>query len=415
MKKLILLSTLLIFACSSDLFAQDYMNLRKKQLRIEHQKKLDELNKNIYAKDLLKAKVDSLNRKVLFLEQVEKLRQVDIQLAIESSNSMKNENDELKSNLELLNSKISLLNQELTTEKDISQKLRDLATIRDFSDGTFNDDELAFITNYFKIELKSNVYNEEERESKAFIDSTEIQVSLEGEGYGPAFNFKRNYNTSLAGDLDKDGTYEIIFNVEETGGGNAVWFNYYCLKIFNGNPYEMFQIEFPCPCKESEDCGDTRGWIVDVSGDILTISSSCFLEDDANCCPSSDATSKYKFDGKPRLSMQKNDTQKNNSAEDLCSLVDMQIQILNDAKEAVRLFRDYRSKNSREKISQIKIELDRLETESDKYFETRDGRTEADVESNIKIMKSCDSYNVVFDLYENGGADDMNFINNFDE
>ena len=212
----------------------------------------------------------------------------------------------LKSNLELLNSKISLLNQELTIEKEISQKLRDLATIRDFSDGTFNDEELAFITNYFKIELKSNVYNEEERESKAFIDSTDIQVSLEGEaGYVPAFYFKRNYNTSLAGDLDKDGTHEIIFNVEETGGGNAVWFNYYCLKIFNGNPYEMFQIEFPCPCKESEDCGDTRGWIVDVSGDILTISSSCFLEDDANCCPSSDATSKYKFDGKPRLSMKK--------------------------------------------------------------------------------------------------------------
>ena len=306
MKKLFLLSALLIFACSSDLFAQDYMKMRKKQLRTEHQKKLNELNNNIYEKDLLKAKVDSLNRKVLFLEQVAKLRQVDLQLAIVSSNSMKNENDELKSNLKLLKSKMSLINQELTKEKEISQKLRDLATIRDFSDGTFNDDELAFITNYFKIELKSNVYNEEERESKAFIDSTDIQVSLEGEaGYVPAFYFKRNYNTSLAGDLDKDGTHEIIFNVEETGGGNAVWFNYYCLKIFNGNPYEMFQIEFPCPCKESEDCGDTIGWVVDVSRDILTISSSCFLEDDAGCCPSSEATSKYKFDGTPRLSMMK--------------------------------------------------------------------------------------------------------------
>ena len=306
MKKLILLSALLIFACSSDLFAQDYMKMRKKQLRTEHQKKLNELNNNIYEKDLLKAKVDSLNRKVLFLEQVAKLRQVDLQLAVVSSNSMKNENDELKSNLKLLKSKMSLINQELTKEKEISQKLRDLATIRDFSDGTFNDDELAFITNYFKIELKSNVYNKEERESYAFIDSTDIAVSLEGEsGYVPAFYFKRDYNTSLAGDLDKDGTHEIIFNVEETGGGTAVWFNYYCLKIFNGNRYEMFQIEFPCPCKESEDCGDTIGWVVDVSRDILTISSSCFLEDDAGCCPSSEATSKYKFDGTPRLSMMK--------------------------------------------------------------------------------------------------------------
>ena len=306
MKKLFLLSALLIFACSSDLFAQDYMKMRKKQLRTEHQKKLNELNNNIYEKDLLKAKVDTLNRKVLFLEQVAKLRQVDLQLAIVSSNSMKNENDELKSNLKLLKSKMSLINQELTKEKEISQKLRDLATIRDFSDGTFNDDELAFITNYFKIELKSNVYNKEERESYAFIDSTDIAVSLEGEsGYVPAFYFKRDYNTSLAGDLDKDGTHEIIFNVEETGGGTAVWFNYYCLKIFNGNRYEMFQIEFPCPCKESEDCGDTIGWVVDVSRDILTISSSCFLEDDAGCCPSSEATSKYKFDGTPRLSMMK--------------------------------------------------------------------------------------------------------------
>jgi len=306
MKKLISLSALLIFACSSDLFAHDYMKMRKKQLRTEHQKKLNELNNNIYEKDLLKAKVDSLNRKVLFLEQVAKLRQVDLQLAIVSSNSMKNENDELKSNLKLLKSKMSLINQELTKEKEISQKLRDLATIRDFSDGTFNDDELAFITNYFKIELKSNVYNKEERESYAFIDSTDIAVSLEGEsGYVPAFYFKRDYNTSLAGDLDKDGTHEIIFNVEETGGGTAVWFNYYCLKIFNGNRYEMFQIEFPCPCKESEDCGDTIGWVVDVSRDILTISSSCFLEDDAGCCPSSEATSKYKFDGTPRLSMMK--------------------------------------------------------------------------------------------------------------
>ena len=296
MKRLILLSTLLIFACSSDLFAQDYKKLSRKKLRIEHQKKLnliDSLSQELNlsnAENLQKLNsIDSLSQKLLLLTKKNQTIQ-----------------SKLKSNLELLNSKISLLNQELTIEKEISQKLRDLATIRDFSDGTFNDDELAFITNYFKIELKSNVYNKEERESYAFIDSTDIQVSLEREaGYVPAFYFKRNYNTSLAGDLDKDGTHEIIFNVEETGGGNAVWFNYYCLKIFNGNRYEMFQIEFPCPCKESEDCGDTRGWIVDVSGDILTISSSCFLEDDANCCPSSDATSKYKFDGKPRLSMKK--------------------------------------------------------------------------------------------------------------
>ena len=316
MKKIFLLSALFVFAFGGDLFAQDYKKLSRKKLRIEHQKKLnliDSLSQELNSSNVENLQklnsIDSLSQELNLsnAENLQKLNSIDSlsQKLLLLTKKNQTIQSKLKSNLELLNSKISLLNQELTIEKEISQKLRDLATIRDFSDGTFNDEELAFITNYFKIELKSNVYNEEERESKAFIDSTEIQVSLEGEGYGPAFNFKRNYNTSLAGDLDKDGTYEIIFNVEETGGGNAVWFNYYCLKIFNGNPYEMFQIEFPCPCKESEDCGDTRGWIVDVSGDILTISSSCFLEDDANCCPSSDATSKYKFDGKPRLSMKK--------------------------------------------------------------------------------------------------------------
>ena len=40
MKKLFLLSALLIFVCGGDLFAQDYKKMRKKQLRIEHQIKL---------------------------------------------------------------------------------------------------------------------------------------------------------------------------------------------------------------------------------------------------------------------------------------------------------------------------------------------------------------------------------------
>tara|TARA_B110000003_G_scaffold274723_1_gene315393 strand:+ start:1000 stop:1731 length:732 start_codon:yes stop_codon:yes gene_type:complete len=41
MKKLILIFALSVFACSSDLFAQDYMKMSKKQLRIEHLKKIN--------------------------------------------------------------------------------------------------------------------------------------------------------------------------------------------------------------------------------------------------------------------------------------------------------------------------------------------------------------------------------------
>jgi hypothetical protein len=39
MKKSLLVSFLLIFVFSADLFAQDYMKMRKKQLRVEYQKK----------------------------------------------------------------------------------------------------------------------------------------------------------------------------------------------------------------------------------------------------------------------------------------------------------------------------------------------------------------------------------------
>ena len=110
--------------------------------------------------------------------------------------------------------------------------------------------------------------------------------------------------------------------------------------------------------------------------------------------------------------VQKNDF---NSEKDVCSIVNMQIQILNDAKEAVRLSRGYSTTYRRKKILQIKRELDRLEEESDKYFEQRDGRTEADVKSNVKIIQYCNSYNVLLDLFKNGGEEDLNFINNFDE
>lgn len=44
MKKLLLLFALLIFACSKKLFSQEYMKLSKKDLRIEHQKKLNKID-----------------------------------------------------------------------------------------------------------------------------------------------------------------------------------------------------------------------------------------------------------------------------------------------------------------------------------------------------------------------------------
>ena len=327
MKKLLLLSVLSIFACSSDLFAQDYMKMRKKQLRVEHQKKLkfiyslsqelslsnkksqdlqSDLNNSsndlILTSDSLKnsnLEINHLEVKLLASKNELSLLVLEIDSLVRQNSKVSSELILLKSefvNLQITNTNITSENQELTKEKEISQKPCDS------SHGTFNYDELTFIINYFKEKLE-NQYLGEGLESRIYISSAGISVQIEDEdGYVPEINIDKNYDTSLARDYGKDGSEEIIFYVEETAGGQAYWYNYYCLKSFNENRYEMFQIKLPCLCKEPYKCGEKRpAYITDVSGDILTISNSCFSEDDANCCPSSEATSKYKFDGKPRL------------------------------------------------------------------------------------------------------------------
>jgi len=303
------------------------MKMRKKQLRVEHQKKLkfidslsqelslsnkksqdlqSDLNNSsndlILTSDSLKnsnLEINHLEVKLLASKNELSLLVLEIDSLVRQNSKVASELILLKSefvNLQITNTNITSENQELTKEKEISQKPCDS------SHGTFNYDELTFIINYFKEKLE-NQYLGEGLESRIYISSAGISVQIEDEdGYVPEINIDKNYDTSLARDYGKDGSEEIIFYVEETAGGQAYWYNYYCLKSFNENRYEMFQIKLPCLCKEPYKCGEKRpAYITDVSGDILTISNSCFSEDDANCCPSSEATSKYKFDGKPRL------------------------------------------------------------------------------------------------------------------
>ena len=93
MKKLLLLSALLIFACSSDLFAQDYMKMRKKQLRIEHQKKLN--------------LIDSLSQELSLSNKKSQNLQSDLN---KSSNDLILTLDSLKnSNLEITQLEVKLL------------------------------------------------------------------------------------------------------------------------------------------------------------------------------------------------------------------------------------------------------------------------------------------------------------------
>jgi len=97
------------------------------------------------------------------------------------------------------------------------------------------------------------------------------------------------------------------------------------------------------------------------------------------------------------------DTSKDNNKE-LCSLAESQLRLLNDAKEAIVMYSEV-DLIPQEEFLRIKKEFNRIETEGDKFFEPRDGRTEADVESNFVLLQSCPSYLAIGELIANGGND----------
>ena len=114
------------------------------------------------------------------------------------------------------------------------------------------------------------------------------------------------------------------------------------------------------------------------------------------------------------------DTSKDNNKE-LCSLVESQVQLLKDSDDALRSLGDGAAASGayyqipQEELLRLKKEYDRIETESDKFLETRDGRTEADVESNFELMQSCPSFNDLKFLMayeENNGF--LDFIADFE-
>jgi len=128
MKKLILLPALIIFVCSSDLFAQDYMTMRKKQLRIEYQKKLkliDSLTQelNLSNKENLKIKSDSKLAKSQFEEKLLDYKNNSDQLNLEL-NQFKVRTGYLENELSKSNQLVSELGSKVANlEADLKGRL----------------------------------------------------------------------------------------------------------------------------------------------------------------------------------------------------------------------------------------------------------------------------------------------------
>ena len=108
------------------------------------------------------------------------------------------------------------------------------------------------------------------------------------------------------------------------------------------------------------------------------------------------------------ISCGKDKTKETKKAEDtnnkICSLVDRSIKVLRDVYDIQLEYlytEDYFNTDTGQKeLSRIQKEFDLLEKESDKFFERRDGRTEADVASNSKLILSCPKYDEMMEYME---------------
>ena len=109
------------------------------------------------------------------------------------------------------------------------------------------------------------------------------------------------------------------------------------------------------------------------------------------------------------ISCGKDKAKETNKAEEtnnnkICSLLDRQIKAMSDVnhiKLQYEVTEDYFNTDIGQKeLLRIQKEFDLIEKESDKFFEQRDGRTEADVASNLKLLLSCPKYDELMEYME---------------
>lgn len=299
---------LLTSICSSFVFSQskkeqiellqqrfDSLQVVQNQLIVAGTKTQKEFD--VY-KTLSEKRLDSLNT----LRAAELKRNESLSTQLNEANARNQKNDQellgLKRSLQesetaiiALTHRVDLLLDSVTMYKKALEKT---VTVRDLSDGKFSQSELNFIIEYFKKEILN--YSHDGLGAVMEINDEEIIVHREGElGYVPAFHLEKKLPTWIAGDLDHDGTNEIIFDVFFTGGGTTYWIKIFCLKLNENSRYSLIEMDAPCPCTNKLECRETIGPVVGFANNLITIDANCFLADDAMCCPSSNVKAKYKF------------------------------------------------------------------------------------------------------------------------
>ena len=188
MKKLILLLALSVFAYSSDLFAQDYMKMSKKQLRIEHLKKIN--------------LTDSLSEELSLSSKKSQNLQSDLNNTsndlILTSDSLKNSNLEitqLEAELIISKNELSKLGSELNNlVKQNSEKtnlIADKAKLIEFSNVSAKfvvPDGKTWIIHSV---ISDYITNLRKIDSEGYFDSEDIRIFIKSLNGVPKTNITR--------------------------------------------------------------------------------------------------------------------------------------------------------------------------------------------------------------------------------
>lgn len=130
------------------------------------------------------------------------------------------------------------------------------------------------------------------------VNSISLNLSMDGTPYG-GYYFSKKKEDQIMGDLNADGTEDIIVSVESNSGGNSTYTNYY-LFLSNKGKFELVNPnswDIPHHCAK-EPYGSF--YLKEIKDGKLIGESWCLTEEDPRCCPSMIYTTIFELKaGKP--------------------------------------------------------------------------------------------------------------------
>jgi len=249
------------------------------------QSKKDQIEFLTYKNDSLNSllikkinRIETLEETVKFL--IDRKRDDSLNCIIQMNQSI-NQIDNLKEKLRKQSDSLNILREQI----------KSLTHVRNFSDGIFTDKEYQFILNYFEEKLlwTFSFYSRIEKnisnyENKGYYTARLVGESEEEEA--PYISFS-DYNPELAGDLDNDGIYEILFSIDFNTGGLTQFNELYCLKVFPNNVFECFPLidqykyEKEDPDKPGLKCRrDLENSSLKIEKDKILITWSCWQDNE---------------------------------------------------------------------------------------------------------------------------------------